>query len=596
MPQGTRRIAIRYRTSPEAGALQWLTPEQAGSPSPFLYTQSQAILARTWAPCQDSPAVRMTYEATIRVPQGLMAVMSAENPTKKSPDGVYKFRMPQRIPAYLLALGVGDLEFRALGSNSGVYALPSMIEKAAWELADTPKMIDAAEKLYGPYRWGRYDLLVLPSSFPYGGMENPRLTFATPTVITGDKALVSLVAHELAHSWSGNLVTNATWNDFWLNEGFTNHLTYRIMEEVYGADRGAQERALGASDLRETLARLERDDDKTLMPDLTGRDPDDGERRAVEHDALPDEVAAHRLRVAPPQVALAAGGDHLAVAPHAVLHRRGPLPTDLSPGLQRDAGDPPRTLPHRRREAVGEVLARRDVLLVDHRLLPATKPPLHDAWFLERATREVGALAGEPPGALVAALAVVGLTGARFVGSNRNGRFRWSTVAEVTAAEPARRFAFTVLMGAANVLDRPTRLTTAFELVPRADAVKAVAMMLSSRMRAGCGRSAVPRASRTPKRSSNWWWTSTGSAAPPATATRRLAARVLTSTLSSRALSRPQYIVGTPPKKVTDSRSIRPSAAAGSKRGSITTVPPKANAPFWMTVWPKEWNSGSTHR
>ncbi|HEV2845998.1 MAG TPA: M1 family aminopeptidase/hydrolase, partial [Thermoanaerobaculia bacterium] len=215
----TTWVNVDYTTKPEAAALQWLTPEQAGSPSPFLYTQSQAILARTWAPCQDTPAVRMTYEATIRVPRGLMAVMSAENPTQKSADGVYKFRMPQRIPSYLLALGVGDLEFRALGANSGVYALPTVVEKAAWELADTPKMIDAAEKLYGPYKWGRYDLLILPASYPYGGMENPRLTFATPTILAGDRSLVALVANELEHSWSGNLVPNATWDDFWLNEG-----------------------------------------------------------------------------------------------------------------------------------------------------------------------------------------------------------------------------------------------------------------------------------------------------------------------------------------------------------------------------------------
>ena len=273
----TTWVNIDYTTKPEAAALQWLTPEQAGSPSPFLYTQSQAILARTWVPCQDSPAVRMTYEATIRVPQGLMAIMSAENPTKKSPDGVYKFRMPQRIPAYLLALGVGDLEFRALGSNSGVYALPAVVEKAAWELADTPKMIDAAEKLYGPYKWGRYDLLILPASYPFGGMENPRLTFATPTILAGDRSLVALVAHELAHSWSGNLVTNATWNDFWLNEGFTTYFEGRIMEAVYGRPYADMLDVLGRQDLQGTLEELGPEStDSHLYLSLAGRDPDEG--------------------------------------------------------------------------------------------------------------------------------------------------------------------------------------------------------------------------------------------------------------------------------------------------------------------------------
>jgi leukotriene-A4 hydrolase len=273
----TQWVNVDYTTRPEAAALQWLTPEQAGSPSPFLYTQSQAILARTWVPCQDTPGLRMTYDATVRVPQGLMAVMSAENPTQKNADGVYRFNMPQRIPSYLLALGVGDLEFRPLDPRSGVYALPSMIERAAWELADTPKMIAAAEKLYGPYRWERYDLLILPASYPYGGMENPRLTFATPTIIAGDRSLVSLVAHELAHSWSGNLVTNATWNDFWLNEGFTTYFEGRIMEAVYGRPYFDMLAVLGRQDLDEAIKELGAGSPDThLYIDLAGRDPDEG--------------------------------------------------------------------------------------------------------------------------------------------------------------------------------------------------------------------------------------------------------------------------------------------------------------------------------
>jgi len=220
--EDTEVVTIHYETSPDAAAVQWLAPAQtAGGKHPFLFTQSQAILARTWVPCQDSPGIRMTYEATIRVPKELMAVMSSENPTEANDSGVYHFNMPQAIPSYLLALSVGDLAFRRFSDNSGVYAEKPMIEASAYELADTPKMIEAAEKLYGPYRWGEYDVLVLPPSFPFGGMENPRLTFATPTILAGDRSLVNLVAHELAHSWSGNLVTNATWNDFWLDEGFT---------------------------------------------------------------------------------------------------------------------------------------------------------------------------------------------------------------------------------------------------------------------------------------------------------------------------------------------------------------------------------------
>ncbi len=272
----TAWVNIDYSTKPEAAAVQWLDPAQAGSPSPFLFTQSESILARTWVPCQDSPGVRMTYEATIHAPQGLMAVMSAENPIKKSTDGVYRFRMSNAIPSYLLALAVGDLEFRSLGPNSGVYALPTVIERAAWELADTPKMIAAAEALYGPYKWGRYDILILPASYPYGGMENPRLTFATPTILAGDRSLVSLVAHELAHSWSGNLVTNATWNDFWLNEGFTTYFEGRIMEAVYGRPYFDMLAVLGRQTLEDAFTELGKDSpDTRLRLELAGRDPDE---------------------------------------------------------------------------------------------------------------------------------------------------------------------------------------------------------------------------------------------------------------------------------------------------------------------------------
>ncbi len=225
----------------------------------------------------DGPGVRMTYSATIRTSPDLLALMSAGNPTTRSIDGLYTFEMKQPIPSYLLALAVGDLEFRPLGNRSGVYAEPSMIEKAAYEFIDVEKMILAAEALYGPYRWERYDLLVLPPSFPFGGMENPRLTFATPTVIAGDRSLVALIAHELAHSWSGNLVTNAVWNDFWLNEGFTVYFNQRIMEKVYGPEYSEMLAMLALKDLHSTLSDMgETHPDTRLKIDLTGRNPDDG--------------------------------------------------------------------------------------------------------------------------------------------------------------------------------------------------------------------------------------------------------------------------------------------------------------------------------
>ncbi len=274
----TRAATIYYRTSPQAEALQWLPPEQtAGGKAPFLFTQSQAILARSWVPCQDSPGIRFTYTADVQTSPELMAVMSASNSTEKHPDGRYRFTMEQPIPSYLLALAVGDLEFRPLGPRSGVYAEPTVIAKAAFEFGDTEKMITATEALYGPYRWERYDILVLPPSFPFGGMENPRLTFATPTILAGDRSLVALVAHELAHSWSGNLATNKTWDDFWLNEGFTTYLEGRIMEAVYGADYALMLAQLGYQDALEEIEDLgENSPDTHLHLSLAGRNPDDG--------------------------------------------------------------------------------------------------------------------------------------------------------------------------------------------------------------------------------------------------------------------------------------------------------------------------------
>jgi len=277
----TRKIFIDYATRPDAAALQWLTPAQtAGGELPFLFSQGQAILTRTWVPTQDSPGIRQTYSAEITVPENLKAVMSAEMLT---PNGVaagqgqrsYRFRMTNPVPPYLIALAVGDLAFAGTDPRTGIWTEPSGLDAAKAEFAEVGEMVTAAEALYGPYRWGRYDLLILPPSFPFGGMENPRLTFATPTVVAGDKSLVSLVAHELAHSWSGNLVTNATWADFWLNEGFTVYFENRIMEAVYGADRATQERALGWESLQDTLASLPAADTR-LKIDLAGRDPDDG--------------------------------------------------------------------------------------------------------------------------------------------------------------------------------------------------------------------------------------------------------------------------------------------------------------------------------
>jgi aminopeptidase N len=271
-------VCIHYSTTPESAALQWLSAEQTeGKKYPFLFTQGQAILSRTWFPVQDSPGIRFTWDAEIQVPNNLMALMSGNNPQEKSETGLYKFRMTQPVPAYLVALSVGDLEFTKLSERTGVYAEPSTSKRASSELVDMEKMLVAAEAIYGTYQWGRYDVIVLPPSFPFGGMENPRLTFATPTIIAGDRSLTSLIAHELAHSWSGNLVTNATWDDFWLNEGFTVYFERRIMEALYGKDYSDMLSVLGYQDLQETLEELgETSADTKLKLALEGRDADDG--------------------------------------------------------------------------------------------------------------------------------------------------------------------------------------------------------------------------------------------------------------------------------------------------------------------------------
>lgn len=273
IPEACKKVNISYTTSPDAGALLWVEGEK-----PFLFTQSQAILARTWLPCQDSPGIRFTYNAHVKVPSGLLALMSAENPQSIVESGEYSFKMEQAIPSYLMALAVGDIVFKPLGERCGIYATPALIDAAANEFIETEQMLIAAEALYGPYAWGRYDLLILPPAFPFGGMENPRITFATPTIIAGDRSLTALVAHEMAHSWSGNLVTNATWDDFWLNEGFTVYFENRIMESVYGREISEMLVTLSYQGLVDEVKEIhaEHPEDTHLKLKLEGRDPDHG--------------------------------------------------------------------------------------------------------------------------------------------------------------------------------------------------------------------------------------------------------------------------------------------------------------------------------
>lgn len=277
LQEDTQELTIYYKTGDDATALLWLTPEQTfGKEAPYLFTQGEPIYTRTWIPSPDGPGYRFTYDAKVKVPEGLLALMSAENPQEKSNDGIYEFKMEQKIPAYLMALAVGDIDFKAVDDRTGVYAEPAILNKAYNELDGLGEMVNIAEDLYGDYKWDRFDVLFLPSGFPMGGMENPRLTFATPTILAGDKSLLNLIAHELAHSWSGNLVTGATWEDIWLNEGFTVYIERRITEAEHGADYTAMLWDLAEKKVDADVARLGADSKDTwLKLDLKDKDPND---------------------------------------------------------------------------------------------------------------------------------------------------------------------------------------------------------------------------------------------------------------------------------------------------------------------------------
>ncbi|HTO99121.1 MAG TPA: M1 family metallopeptidase [Myxococcales bacterium] len=279
LPHGSRGLRIRYRTSPQATALQWLAPSQTAGDQPFLYSQSQPIHARSLAPLQDTPRIRVSVgSARFTVPARLRTLMAAA-PRGREPAGaeaVDLFEMPQPIPPYLLAFAVGDLVQRPLSPRSAVWAEPAVADAAAHELAGVEAMMLAAERLFGPYEWDRYDVLVMPRSFPYGGMENPRLTFVTPSILAGDRSLVNVIAHELAHAWTGNLVTNASADDFWLNEGFTVYAERRILEALEGRESAEMHAAAGLHELRTALDRFAAHPERTrLRNDLRGVDPDE---------------------------------------------------------------------------------------------------------------------------------------------------------------------------------------------------------------------------------------------------------------------------------------------------------------------------------
>ncbi|BBN04045.1 leukotriene-A4 hydrolase [Marchantia polymorpha subsp. ruderalis] len=274
-------FTVAFKTSPQASALQWLEPAQTGGGKlPYMFTQCQAIHARSIFPCQDTPIARLKYSADVNIPAELSAVMSAAYigrvPGETEARVVERFVMEQPIPPYLFALAVGDITYEEVGPRTRIYAEPSEIRVAAYEFAHTEETVKQAEALFGPYDWERFDLLVMPPSFPYGGMENPRMVFLTPTIIVGDRSGVEVVAHELAHSWTGNLISNATANDFWLNEGFTTYAERRIVEVQDGVERVGLHIGLGWQGLEEEVERFKDQPEFTkLKQNLEGVDPDE---------------------------------------------------------------------------------------------------------------------------------------------------------------------------------------------------------------------------------------------------------------------------------------------------------------------------------
>ncbi|XP_048867569.1 leukotriene A-4 hydrolase-like [Brienomyrus brachyistius] len=275
-------VEVTFETSPKASALQWLNPEQtAGKKHPYLFSQCQAIHCRSMVPCQDTPSVKHTYYAQVSVPRDLVALMSAvpdgkEVDPQDSSRTIYRFRQTVPMPSYLIAIVVGALESRQIGPRSSVWSEKEMVELAAFEFTETESMLKTAENLAGPYVWGQYNILVLPPSFPYGGMENPCLTFATPTLLAGDKSLSNVIAHEISHSWTGNLVTNRTWEHFWLNEGHTVYLERMIARHLHN-EQFRQFMAMGGwKDLKEAVNTFGAKSPFTnLVINMEDVDPDD---------------------------------------------------------------------------------------------------------------------------------------------------------------------------------------------------------------------------------------------------------------------------------------------------------------------------------
>lgn len=265
-------VLINYQTTENGLAAQWLTKEMTlGKEYPFMYTQCEAILCRSLLPCQDTPFAKVRINAGLTVKKPLTALYAGirTKVVEKEDEVTYYYVQKIPVPTYLIAIAAGSLESRRLSDRISVYAEREMVDKAAWEFVETEKFIQYAEAYLTTYEWGQYNLLVLPPGFPYGGMENPALTFVTPSLIAGDRSLANVIAHEIAHSWTGNLVTNKNWQNFWLNEGFTVFTERKIVELIYGEEMSKLQANVGYDQLVDDIAKFgEQDSYTSLYPDI----------------------------------------------------------------------------------------------------------------------------------------------------------------------------------------------------------------------------------------------------------------------------------------------------------------------------------------
>ena len=272
-------LLISFTTTEQGTSIQWLTPEQtSGKKYPYMFTQGESIINRELFPTQDTPSVKTPVTVGITVEKPLYAVESGLYQKKIDNGDTTTFFYYQKvpIPSYLIAIAAGAIEQRVITDRIKVYGEKEIVDKAAGEFEDIENLIQAAESYLFPYEWGEYNILVMPPSFPYGAMENPTLTFSMPSIISGDKSLVSLLSHEISHSWCGNLVTNKDWSNFWLNEGFDVFMETKIQEILGGKELAKLHGLTYKYLLSDTINSVGASRSfSSLHPYLVGRHPDD---------------------------------------------------------------------------------------------------------------------------------------------------------------------------------------------------------------------------------------------------------------------------------------------------------------------------------